>query len=539
MLYIKTFVLMVLLLLPLKLVAQPNAIGRPEIMANGEILIGEYSTKTEGVIVFKGIPFAAPPINELRWQAPQKHTPRTGKQKSISFSPACFQDNNNTKWYQKVGKAFGVSADQFKEPIYSEDCLYLNVWKPKVGKNQKLPVMVWIHGGSNKGGWSYEDNYIGDKLAARGEVVVVSIAYRLGVFGFFSHPELSTSKAPANFGLLDQISALKWIKKNIGEFGGDNTNITIFGESAGAANIGNLLLSPLATGLFQRAISQSGGFQLWRNASVSTQQALGTKLNKAFGYDNNSLVKLKTHSAEQILTKAKQMFPHYDYGAVIDGNVLPDSAMTLLQESAQSVDLLIGSNQDEWLMYLDNSPQKLTQMVLSYPKSIQDILFARAEMEENIISGHDQVSTMIDMVCPGYEYAKQVIKSGKRAYIYRFNRVRNHDGGKKLKAYHGAEIPYVFDSHDDWLVSDNDDNVLTTSMIKYWTNFAKNGDPNNENEPELPQWPLFNIDAPKVQMLSEKISTIIAPDIQTCQKISPYLQTKNIITLELTSETTH
>jgi para-nitrobenzyl esterase len=130
---------------------------------------------------------------------------------------------------------------------------------------------------------------------------------------------------------------------------------------------------------------------------------------------------------------------------------------------------------------------------------------------------------MIDMVCPAYEYAKQVRKSAKNAYIYRFQRVRHNDGGKQLQAYHGAEIPYVFDSHDDWFASDNDDHTLTTAMVTYWTNFAKNGDPNNPNDPELPQWPLFNEHAPMVQVLSEKISAEAAIDFELCHQISPYL----------------
>jgi para-nitrobenzyl esterase len=525
-LFIKTFILMVLLLGPLYLSAKSNDALRPEVRVNGEILVGEYSKSTAGVAVFRGIPFAAPPINERRWQAPQKHSPRVGKQESIIFAPACFQDDYNTQWYQKVGKAFGVSAEQFTQPEYSEDCLYLNIWKPAIDKGKKLPVMVWIHGGSNKGGWSYEKNYIGDKLAARGEVIVVSIAYRLGVFGFFSHPELANSAAPANFGLLDQIAALKWIKQNIAEFGGDNTNITVFGESAGAANIGNLMLSPLAEGLFHRAISQSGGFQLWRDVSLSEQQTLGAKLSQALGSNNNTLLALKSRSAEDIFTEAKKLFPNYAYGAVIDGKVLPDSTMNLLFEGSINVDLLVGSNQDEWLMYLDDSPIALEQTIGSYPKKIQDVLFARASQESSIIRGHDQVSTMIDMVCPAYEYAKQVRKSAKNAYVYRFQRVRNNDGGKQLQAYHGAEIPYVFDSHDDWFASDNDDHTLTTAMVTYWTNFAKNGDPNSLNNPELPQWPLFNEHAPMVQVLSEKISAKAATDFEICQKISPYLMQK-------------
>ena len=495
-----------------------------EVSAGNEILIGQYADQSENVAAFKGIPYAAPPVNQRRWQAPEKHQPRPGKQLATDFADACFQDNYNTQWYQKVGKAFGASPDIFTDPNFSEDCLYLNVWTPSLHQDKKLPVMVWIHGGSNKAGWSYEANYIGAKLAQQGQVIVVSIAYRLGVFGFFSHPELTQSTAPANFGLLDQIEALNWINKNIAQFGGDSSNITLFGESAGAANIGNLILSPLADGLFQRAISQSGGFQLWNNADLKSQQTFGHDLATSLDMTDSSLSTLKNTSAKVLFNKAKQDFSEYYYGAAVDGHVLPDEALNLLFKQKLKVDLLIGSNQDEWLMYLDNSPEKLAQMINSYPKEIQGILKKRAQQEPSIARGHDQASTLMDMVCPGYAYAQQIAKSAKRAYIYRFKRVRTGTGGEKLQAYHGAEIPYVFNTHDDWLTTNEYDAILTTAMIRYWTNFAKNGDPNDEKSTDLPIWPQFDENDPKVLALSEQISVIAAPDFSICQKILPFLK---------------
>jgi para-nitrobenzyl esterase len=497
-----------------------------EITAGNEILIGQYTDQTMAIAAFKGIPYAAPPVEERRWQAPQKHQPRTGKQLATKFANACYQDNYNTQWYQKVGKAFGVAPEMFIDPNFSEDCLYLNIWTPSLHKNKKLPVMVWIHGGSNKAGWSFEQNYIGTQLAQQGQVIVVSIAYRLGVFGFISHPELTQNNTPANFGLLDQIEALKWINKHIEQFGGDSSNITLFGESAGAANIGNLILSPPADGLFQRAISQSGGFQLWNNADLKSQQTFGHDLAIALDMTDNSLTTLKKESAKVLFNKAKQDFPEYYYGASVDGYVLPDTALNLLFSSKLSVDLLIGSNQDEWLMYLDNSPEKLTEMINSYPKEIHHILKNRAQQEQSIAQGHDQASTLIDMVCPGYAYAQQIVKSNKRAYIYRFKQVRSGKGGNQLQAYHGAEIPYVFNSHDDWLTTNKEDQALTTAMIRYWTNFAKNGDPNDPKFTDLPNWPQFDENDPKVLALSEKTSVIAAPDFSNCQKIFPVLTAK-------------
>ena len=495
-----------------------------EVSAGNEILIGQYTDQTMAVAAFKGIPYAAPPVEDRRWQAPEKHQPRAGKQLATQFAPACFQDSYNTQWYQQVGAAFGVSSEVFTDPSFSEDCLYLNIWTPLLSKDKKLPVMVWIHGGSNKAGWSYEQNYIGAKLAQQGEVIVVSIAYRLGVFGFFSHPELIQNNAPANFGLLDQIEALKWINKNIEQFGGDSSNITLFGESAGAANIGNLILSPLADDLFQRAISQSGGFQLWNNVFLKKQQTFGHDLANSLNMTDRSLSTLKKESATVLFNKAKQDFPEYYFGASVDGHVLPDTALNLLFNRKLKVDLLIGSNQDEWLMYLDNSPEKLTQMINSYPEEIQNVLKDRAQQEQSIAHGHDQASTLIDMVCPGYAYAQQIVRSDKRAYIYRFKRVRTGKGGDQLQAYHGAEIPYVFDSHDDWLTTNKDDTALTKAMVRYWTNFAKSGDPNDPTSTDLPNWPQFDEKDPKVLALSTHISAIAAPDFSNCQKIFPVLQ---------------
>jgi len=495
-----------------------------EVTAGNEILIGQYTDQTKKIASFKGIPYAAPPVNVLRWQAPEKPQPRSGKQLATSFANACFQDNYNTLWYQQVGKAFGAGPELFTDPNFSEDCLYLNIWTPSLSKDKKLPVMVWIHGGSNKAGWSYEQNYIGAKLAQQGQVIVVSIGYRLGVFGFFSHPELIQNNAPANFALLDQIEALTWINKNVDQFAGDSSNITLFGESAGAANIGNLILSPLADGLFQRAISQSGGFQLWNNIELKNQQVFGHELANSLDMTDSSLATLKKVSAKLLFNKAKQDFPEYYYGASVDGHVLPDTALNLLFSRKLQVDLLIGSNQDEWLMYLDNSPEKLTQMINSYPKEIRDLLKERAQQEQSIVHGHDQASTLIDMVCPGYAYAQQIVKSDKRAYIYRFKRVRTGQGGDQLQAYHGAEIPYVFDSHDDWLTTNKDDEALTKAMISYWTNFAKNGDPNDPKSTDLPAWPQFDENDPKVLALSAQITAIAAPDFSNCQKIFPVLK---------------
>jgi para-nitrobenzyl esterase len=175
-------------------------------------------------------------------------------------------------------------------------------------------------------------------------------------------------------------------------------------------------------------------------------------------------------------------------------------------------------------MYLDDSAESLNKTIDSYPEETQVLFRERASQEKTNTRGHDQISTMVDMVCPGYLYAQQIEKSGKNAYLYRFKRVRSGSGGDALQAYHGAEIPYVFNTHDDWFSTNEDDIRLTLAMMNYWTNFARNGNPNDDKSVT---WPVFNKNAPQVIALSENISAIPAPDYSMCQTISPYLKTKN------------
>ena len=189
-----------------------RAAAMPTVLANGELLQGAHVAGDSTVAVFKGIPFAAPPVGDLRWREPLPPQRRAGTQQATTFAPACYQDSYLTDWYRRVGAAFGAPASTFVEPAVSEDCLYLNVWTPQLDRTAKLPVMVWIYGGSNRSGWTFEPNYHGPNLARRGNVVVVTIAYRVGIFGFFGHPELRGAEYPTNFALLDQIAALRWLR---------------------------------------------------------------------------------------------------------------------------------------------------------------------------------------------------------------------------------------------------------------------------------------------------------------------------------------
>lgn len=496
-----------------------RVLAPPEVEANHETLSGAWGKRHPQVASFKGIPFAAPPIGELRWQAPQPHRPRAGAQRALDFAAACYQDSYNTDWYRRVGAAFGADAAQFVDPPFSEDCLYLNVWTPTRDAGAALPVMVWIHGGSNKAGWSFEPNYDGENLAARGNVVVVSVAYRLGIFGFFGHPELRGSPAPANFGLLDQLAALRWVRDNIGRFGGDPTNTTVFGESAGAADIGYLMASPLAAGLFHRAVSQSGGFQMQDELDLKDAEQLGLALANSLP-GQPGLAVLRRRSSAEVFQAARDALPAHEFRPVVDGRVLTEFPADFHRRHGVPYDLLIGTNESEWYMYLDDDPARLAETLGNLPPAVRDLFAARAAQEPDVRRGHDKASTLVNMVCPTYLMAAGSVAAGHRAWVYRFTRIRPGPGGERLLAYHGAEIPYVFDTHDSWLSGNEVDADLTTAMVAYWSNFARTGDPNGA---AMVPWPEYTLLQPRVLDLGARIAPVAAPDALLCERVAATL----------------
>ncbi len=491
----------------------------PQVAANGETLMGQYNQQQPSVAEFLGVPFATPPVAERRWQAPEQHSARPGLQAAQSFAAGCYQDSYNSDWYRDVAKAFGADPSVISDPEFSEDCLYLNVWTPAKNSQDNLPVMVWIHGGSNKAGWSFEPNYHGANLAKHGDVIVISIAYRLGIFGFFNHPELLNQKEPINFGLLDQISALKWIKNNVNNFGGDPDNITVFGESAGAADIGYLMSSPLAKGLFNRAISQSGGFQLQVSTTAEQNAELGVKQQSSLPTKPINLSAMKQIPAAEKFTTAKEALAGHYYSPAIDGLSLTQTSYQYLSQNTVDVDLLIGHNRDEWYMYLDNEAAGLDEYIKASPQAIQSLLRDRAAEEATIQHGHDRVSTLVDITCSAYEMARHTQQSNQQAWVYKFSRVRPGVGGETLLSYHGAEIPYVFNRHDDWLSTDEVDLSLSRKMMAYWSNFAKTGNPNGDG---LPSWESFNPDQPAVLQLGDRTVSMPAPDYALCKKVAQH-----------------
>jgi para-nitrobenzyl esterase len=494
--------------------AAPAPPAFPQVTVNHETLQGRYGERHPQIASFRGVPYAAAPIGALRWAAPRAYRPHPGPRPAREFSAACYQDSYLTDWYRLVGAAFGRKASAFRDPPVSEDCLYLNVWTPALKPPAALPVIVWLHGGSNRSGWSFEPNYDGENLATEG-VVVVTIGYRVGVFGFFSHPGLER-RAPANFGLLDQIAALRWVRQHIRDFGGDRDNVTVAGESAGAADIGYLITAPLARGLFRRAISESGGYQMLEDLRLAEAEKVGRKLSGALP-GNPGLAAMRKLGSAEVFAAAHRALPDHDYGPVVDGIVVQIPPAAAYRRRGLPFDLLIGSNQDEWYMYVKDDAGGLASALSELPASVRPLLAARAAQESEIRHGLDQVTTLVRMHCPVYAMATAAVHSGRHAWVYRFTRVRPGPGGKELLAYHGAEIPYVFDTHDQWLTGDDADRRLTVALTRYWSNFARTGDPNGAG---LVPWPEFVDVGARVQELGSRIGALAAPDRALCEQIS-------------------
>ncbi len=419
--------------------------ANPVLQVTGGKVQGVNST-TKGVIIYKGIPFAAPPTGDLRWKAPQDVLPWQGIKVADHFGPAAMQSARDHEHRTQI-KNFG-DVDYVKEfyeagdPQFSEDCLYLNVWQPaKAKKGDKLPVAFWIHGGAFMGGFGYETEFGGDAYAQKG-VILVTINYRLGILGFLAHPELtaeSSNHVSGNYGLLDQIKALKWVRDNIAQFGGDPDNITIFGQSAGAMSVRDLLCSPLTKGMIARAIIQSGGgLSMGRNMGVtklSDYEALGKKI-----FGDKSLQEMRAMSYQELQT----VFMKYC--------------------SDNKTFLMLSPIEDNYSMIGDLESGIANRTIPNIPYMVgctrDDMSFAR--MGENFTN-----------------ISSSLVKNGyKPAYIYEFYRRLPGDGAG---AFHSSELWYMFGTLKNcWRPMTPADYKLSEKMVTYWTNFMKAGNPNGK-----------------------------------------------------------
>jgi para-nitrobenzyl esterase len=455
--------------------------------------------------VFKGIPFAAPPVGELRWRAPQPVKSWTGVREATHFGPRAMQGP--------------IYSDMiFRDNGPAEDCLYLNVWTPAKSANERLPVMVWIYGGGFQAGSASEPRQDGENLAKKG-VVVVSLTYRLGVFGFLAHPELTKESghaASGNYGLMDQIAALQWVQRNIAAFGGDPGNVTIFGESAGSMSVSALMTSSLARGLFHKAIGQSGAlFQTRdgsgnRDGSFSDGERLGTKFAAAAGA--RSLAELRALPAEAIL-KTALGDPAFKMGPVFDGYVLPKDPEAAWSAGQQNqVPLLAGWNADENRVYATFGDKRPTakgfvaETRARYGERADAILkLYPANTDEQAVRSAGDLACDQFIVYGTWKWIElQRETSGSPVFRYSFDRavpvapgtVINGEPASSadMGARHAADIPYVFGAlasvpDVSWEAADG---KLADAMATYWTNFAKTGNPNGAG---LPDWPRYEREA--------------------------------------------
>lgn len=476
--------LLVALLLPYPLFASENTIE----IDGGQIT----GTIAGGVRAFKGIPYAAPPVGQRRWQPPQPVIPWDGIRDCSTYGKACPQTPYPS------GSIYHLAP----EP-QSEDCLFLNVWAPKNSGNEPLPVMVWIHGGAWTRGSGSVFLYDGSALARRG-VVVVTINYRLGAFGFFAHPEVSAESdhgVSGNQGILDQIAALQWVRRNISQFGGDAGRVTVFGESAGSWSVHALMATPLAKGLFHRAIGQSGsrfgGIPLLAKARGEEKSAHDEGLAFARQMNVDNLAALREVPAEQIL-KAKFSTHH-----TIDGHVFPASFAELFASgSYNQVPVIVGSNADE----MTSLSNPFTQ-----PKTIEAVKATLGRnMPEEGIAGFLKVYNVTDDASAASaflqigadtafalgmrQWARFADSHGTASWLYYFTHSPPGPYRDILKAYHAAEIAYVFDNSrpNDRTPYDETDTELAQQMSQYWINFATTGNPNG---PGLVVWPEYTTEA--------------------------------------------
>ena len=471
----------------------------PRVLADGDAIEGRWLDATGTAAVFKGIRYAAPPVGPLRWRPPQTIYPRSGIHQAVDYGPPCPQTPGNVQYYRDIAEAIGTDPSlvaDMREP--DEDCLFLNVWTPAMRGGKALSVLVWIYGGSNTWGTAEEEPYDGANLSRNG-IVVVTINYRVGAMGFFAHKVLSeesTRQSSGNYGLLDQIAALRWVQRNIADFGGDPYNVTIAGESAGGSDVLYLMASPLAQALFHRAVAMSSYVVHPKEyRTLPGDEARLQKLVDQFelSAEDVTLESLRDIDAMEFVRAAEEVFPDGQYfGPNVDGWVLPQSPAKVFSNGQQhDVPLMIGVTSDEW-----------TTLRHYYPKVDREGLIAGlAERYGNLagqarklypVAAGDDIQAVVDrwqtddwFLCPSLIVARSMHKVSSPVYFYQFTKSMAGPDAAKLGAWHGGELAYFFDNLDDqpWAPRDETDPPLAKYMSGYMAQFAKAGHPNLEGVP--------------------------------------------------------
>jgi para-nitrobenzyl esterase len=477
-------------------------------------------TVEDGLTVYRGVPFAAPPVGDLRWRPPQAAAKWEGVRKADAFAPQCVQ------------RGFGPPPAGEQPPPMSEDCLYLNVWTPAKKASDRAPVLVWIYGGGFNAGGTSVPVYSGEKLAQKG-VVFVSIAYRVGVLGFLALPGLSAESprhVSGNYGVLDMIAGLQWIQKNISAFGGDPRKVTIFGESAGGIAVSMLCVSPLAHGLFQGAISQSGGSfgpagigggPGENMVTLAVAEHNGEQFAKTAGAA--SVAELRKLAPDKLLDATRGLaWP------IVDGWVIPDDQYKLYEAKRfNDTPILVGYNSDEGASF---SPPRTTEeyvqnvhkrygkfadaLIKAYPPGDKEVAkTARDLMRDSAFGWHT------------WTWARLQSRLGKsKAYLYYFDQHPEYAVDSPRAGHgagHGRDVAYVFEhfAGDDGQKPTAGDVTISDAMATYWTNFAKYGTPNGKT---VPNWPAFTEQHPVSMYFSQTPHTGPVPSEESLKVLDEY-----------------
>ncbi len=476
---------------------------------------GVYN-KDKTVEVYAGIPYAKPPVGELRWKEPQDVEAWDGIKDCSKFQNRSYQQIGN----EVTSSLVDIYAEKSWHPDYStktiqgvsEDSLYLNIWKPNTTETN-LPILMFIHGGSLTSGSSAFDDYNGEEMAKTG-VIMITIQYRLGVFGYFAHEELineSDNKTTGNYGLLDQIKALKWINDNASSFGGDKNNITIAGESAGSSSVSAICSSPLAKGLFKRAIGESS------SVVVKTPPHTYRKLDKALEVGNNIMKEFNAKSISDLRkVKAKDLVntKYTNSEMTLDGYALTKNPYDVYLNGENNEEALLNGynvlEADAFVVpkYLlsptnkNNIEERLNEVFT--PDITKRILkLYKDKIEKDAFSAFNEIISVYWFIYPHHSWSKMALNNNVKIYRYQFTKENGYYG-----TYHSGEMIYAYGnvkkSKYDYRYNDTD-NKLSDIMLKYWSNFAKCGDPNGA---DLPKWDIWDNNPNQIMELGTNVSMI-------------------------------
>jgi para-nitrobenzyl esterase len=502
-------------------VSDPERIPTPELRIDTGAIRGLAVGQKKDVHAYKGIPYAAPPVEERRWRAPERARPWSGIRDCFEFGAACPQ--------RRPALLAVIPGLKLNVP-QSEDCLFLNVWTPVKRPDAKLPVLYWIHGGGYVMGSASEPLHDGTELARLG-CVVVSVNYRIGLFGFLAHPALSRenpANVSGNYGVLDQIEGLRWVQRNIAAFGGDPSHVAIFGESAGGGSVLCLMASPAAKGLFHAAVAQSApASDLLRlrepERGNETAEDAGKKAMSACGLSDRADAAQMRQLSSQVLVKAAPLIDptrpeavklrrlHLSLGPIVDGHVIPEEPNLAFAAGRENpVPLVIGNTRDEMSLFL--MAAKMPMDEADFLAKIRENFGEGAQAIAQVYPGKDakeirssviQLLSDLAFASESRHIARTHSAAGHKTFRYEFARSANQSFLRKLGAHHGAELPFLFQrlAHQ----SDASETRISRDMGRYWINFAVTGDPNGSG---LTHWPAYEHETEKMIQFGENVHVL-------------------------------